>query len=58
MKRIEEQQAENGFDGEKDGQWEQAGRAIPGALGMGLATIYGGAADMMDTAWSMTPWGD
>ena len=49
---------ENGTDGKKDGQWTQLGRAVPGAVGMGLAMIGGGALDIMDTAWGMTPFGD
>ena len=38
---------ENGFDGEKDGEWSQLGRAIPGALAMGAAMIGGRGADLV-----------
>ena len=36
---------ENGFDGEKDGEWSQAARAVPGAVAMGGAMAFGRAAD-------------
>ena len=49
---------ENGFDGEEDGQWEQVARAVPGAVAMGGAAIYGGVVDTASSIWGLTPWGD
>lgn len=49
---------ENGFDGEKDGQWEQLGRAIPGALLMGGTVIFGNTIDTVSALFGQDPFGD